>query len=797
MNIENEHTFLQSLRDGINLFFGSGFSILAKDSRNRYLPTGKQLAAELMQQFDLAELDSLDLPQIVTVIEAERREELYTYLTERFSVHSFDERYGCLNDRINIETIFTTNIDDLLFKVFARNEEHYLNDVSLHGPAYGDRSAIDIVPLHGSVARVGSLMTFSSLDIASSFPRDPDKWHFLTGKIQRTPTLFWGYSLTDAGVLQALSPHSIREREQKAKWIILCGSADAEIQFFRSLGFQIILSETEEMLDYISSLDALVTKSAVSVPKSARELFPDESIPAIGTVPANPIIDFYLGSEPTWHDIYSGGIYKTSCYTRVLDFIHSNKSTIALGMAASGKTTLMMQLASDISFHGYKLISRSLSLEKAKFILRKLRDEQALVFVDNLSDDIDAFTLLSEAPNILVVGFDRDYSFDIVSHRIHQDRFNILDITELNRADAQQLFSRIPSGIRSDLYKEPVMEEGAVLSIYEFVESNIAAHSLRERFSSVLRHLMVADEMLHDLLIMCCYVHACHAPVSFDMANAFLRDETAIGGDIQTAYGIISDMLNDRLGALISEYIGSLVDTEQDHFIPRSTIVSEAVLREVNSEAFKRVLLRFHENVSPLRICNYDVFRRKAYDERYATRAFRHWEEGKKFYEMAYEIDGAPQLLQQGALYLGHKNRFDEAFPWIDRALMLTGSRNMSIRNSHAILLFTANISKAPSSDETVQRMLKRSMSILAECYSFDKRKRYHATKFADHALRYWDVYGDDAARDYLTVAEKWLTEEQKKAEWHRGVRRLHRQVSAVLRRVGERQTDHLGRHQA
>ena len=51
MYIEEQNTFEQALRSGINLFLGSGFSILAKDKNGNKLPCGGDLLNELKSRF--------------------------------------------------------------------------------------------------------------------------------------------------------------------------------------------------------------------------------------------------------------------------------------------------------------------------------------------------------------------------------------------------------------------------------------------------------------------------------------------------------------------------------------------------------------------------------------------------------------------------------------------------------------------------------------------------------------------------------------------------------------------------
>ena len=71
----------------------------------------------------------------------------------------------------------------------------------------------------------------------------------------------------------------------------------------------------------------------------------------------------------------------------------------------------------------------------------------------------------------------------------------------------------------------------------------------------------------------------------------------------------------------------------------------------------------------------------------------------------------------------------------IDRAIIASGGKIWSIQNSHAIILFKANISH--SDNPQAKQALQDSMNILTSCYQSDKRKPFHALTFADQAIKY------------------------------------------------------------
>jgi len=217
-----------------------------------------------------------------------------------------------------------------------------------------------------------------------------------------------------------------------------------------------------------------------------------------------------------------------------------------------------------------------------------------------------------------------------------------------------------------------------------------------------------------------------------------------------------------KLGALLSEYGAGhqiLVDDDQDYYNPRSVYVAQAVLNACTREAFERMFLRFHQNVSNFRIAQFDVFRRYGYDSAYALRAFLKADDGIAFYNDAFERDGSYYLLQQKAIYLARLKMFKEAFVTIDEALLQSGGRIPSIRHSHAEILFDANINLALT-DDGARPELQKSLRILEECRRYDKRKAYHAFKFADEACKYFDAYRDEEAVSILRQAESWLQEE-------------------------------------
>ena len=768
MKIENENTFAAALNNRFNLFVGAGFPSLATDNEGNQLPTGPQLGKELTDLFGLH--PNLGLPQIATILNSSKKAEFRAYLKSRFTVAGFDPLYRII-EKLPIQSIFTTNIDNLLHEIYKDSTDSYLNDLDIHGATFSDRNAVNLVTLHGCVLDDLRELVFDSTDLASAYINDPDRWHYLTQALESVPTLFCGYSVADSGTLTSLNRSGFRAQEKSDKWITILPDTDqGTLDYFKALGFQIIECDIRDLLDYLNT--NYRPGQAGQPITSTRELFPEWAIPDISAVPVRPIFDFFRGAPPTWYDVYFSQLAATSHHARVRDALNSQRHTLITGIPGSGKTTLMMQILKDFPFPGHKLLCDSPTPERASFILNRLGDSKALIGIDNFADDLDGVNVLVNAPNVQVLGCDEIYWLEIVSHRLPRGSMHIIDITDLSEVDIQTIVSQIPSDIRRGPRGNRTRSEQHVPSIFEIVEYHTNNANLSERYRSVLKTLEQGDIRLLEFLLVCAYVHSCRTPVSTDMLIAFFRG-TEVG------YSEFND-IRRRLTGMVVDYIGGLDDGKQDYYSPRSSLLSQAVINQAPTRQLKSVIARFHNQVSSYRIHRYDVFRRRAFDHDLMRRVFDDWEEGVAFYRDCYSKERTPYILQQGALYLSGKRRFQEAFQMIDQSLSISNHRIPSIRNSHARILFQANIDREETNG-IVKKTLQESMEILEDCYAYDQRKAYHAQIFADQALAYDKRYGREEAQGYLETAMSWLREEHAKSTFNRDITRLHRVVARQL----------------
>lgn len=517
----------------------------------------------------------------------------------------------------------------------------------------------------------------------------------------------------------------------------------AQVQYLKALGFRLVVGETDALLDLLSLQPGSETTATPN--ERIRQL---HNIPSPTSVPQHPLEDFFEGAPPSWSDIYSGVLIRSDHYKDVVDLVHRNEDVIVSGIPASGKTTLLMQVATGAGHAGPVIMKDGLSEEEARIIVRQLAGHPALVLLDNVANDIEALAIFRSAPEVTVVAADRDYNLGTVSHRLGSSR--IVRVTDLSRKDLQAIWHTIPPRLRRPNILWPdSMAEGVSPSLFEFTETNITSSPLAERVVDAVRELNETDPELSELLLVACYVHYCRTPLAMDTIIAYFGSRIS---DYRELYEMIR-----RVGELLHEYDGGFAIERQDYFAARSIIVAESVLLEGSFPSMlKQVLTNFHRNVSPVRVAGHHIFRRRAFDSRLFLRAFRNTAEGVDIYDWVSEKYGTSYVLQQKALFLADRKQFGDAFAAIDRARSEMRRANWTIENSYYKILFKANHDKVEEHPDARQ-LLDRALDGLADCFKNDNRKGMHALAFGDCALLYTSRYRDDRGYEYLTKARQQL----------------------------------------
>ena len=757
---DHQHLFENEIKKGINLFLGAGFSILATNKRGLNLPVGNSLNDLVKEKFNM-DKSSLNLSQISTILANSKKQEFYSFLREVFTVSDFDKGYFNV-DKLNPKNIYTTNIDDLIYKIYEGNEEKYINDVTYHGEIFEDL-AINFSALHGNVRYPDDReMIFDVSSISNAYSSNLRIWNQLALDFEKRITLFWGYSLQDTAVIQSLTSSNTNPNFHKEKWIIVKDNDSHFIEYLNALGFNIIISDTKSFLNYLNELKIEKISRKEKIDEEIKYLFGKNIIPKSNkNLPVRPILDFFSGNPPTWYDIFSNQIHKTSHFSKIKDFIYSNKNLIIQGAPVSGKTTLIMQVAIELDYE-IKLIFENLQYNKAQLLAKVIKDRKAVIFIDNFSDSIESFNYLSDFKNIKLIGIERTHNFSAISHLIKTEFYNICNVTELTENDLQGIFNHLPIENRETNLVVEKNKNYEKDTIFEFVRRNVKGNTIKQRFVEVFKDIE-KDRSLTDFLVLTAYTHNCRVPISFDMLYSYFIDDVNNYKDIY--------ILRDKLRDLVKDYSGDLIlEDNQDYFYPRSYFIAETIIDTTPSDVLKNVMIKTLDNIPNTKIPYYNVYRKYAYDKILVSKAFFNWSEGMKFYQKVYDMDfHNPYVLQQGALYLAYKKKFTTAFEWIDRAITQTNNKYFSIRNSHAIILFDANINSTEEST-SIRAQLDKSMDILEKCINDDKRKVFHAIRYAEQAKEYFNRFYDEKSVAYIRKAKEWLRREYKDNKWDKNL---------------------------
>lgn len=774
---DSEHLFLDAVKDGLTLFCGAGFSVLACDKTGKALPAGNALLEELKEEFNsIKEYNQLSLA--CTKLKRGEKELFYDFLEERFRVNTFDPLYSVLQ-KINIKSIYTTNIDDLFYKIY----EDALQQI--HDRTKGDdlktadlknELMIDYFPLHGSVVN-GEPYLFGSTEIASAFSSfgNHESWLRLSKDSSQNPILFWGWNFEDSGPIEAMYGGSTTIDDNIKKWALLYNPIAQTVNVLEALGFNIIISDTQEMLTYLSEQEShFRTAYNTNIDIKSKQQLEKYQIPQNNAKLAQHSINsFFSEYAPHWSHIYSGKIPKTKHFTKISDAISSKKDVIIIGMRYAGKTTLLMQLCIDYKTERNVHYMTSPSLEEVRSYLKLVKKSNTLLYVDDCFRDTDAVIELLNAKNVQVILCDRDFNYERQYHRLENycDKFTMIDITEIYKEDAQKILDVVPYDLRKSKASTKNFELDPTLP-------SLLSSILKPQNFKFINRFYDQDKEAARVFIMVCYVHSCGVPCSFDMIYSFLGDDEYTWRDM---YEII-----DRVGGLIKE----LSDTDdewnfrsyiQDYYLCRTPHFAEKIIFGISpsSAEFRDVLITFTQNVPQYKICHYDEFRRNAYDAKLITKAFGdNISDGKKFYENCILKDDSEYIYQQAALYFSDHQEYQLAFYWIDKARSISHYNRFSIDSTYAKIFFDANIESAS------KPQLVEALNILKKCCTNDKRRSIHFCDFGKRALLFHEKCNNDASVSFLKDALEFIEEgisSDNQAIGHKNIQRLQAIKNKIL----------------
>lgn len=423
-----------------------------------------------------------------------------------------------------------------------------------------------------------------------------------------------------------------------------------------------------------------------------------------------------------------------------------NKNTIIIGGRFVGKRTLLMQLALKVEAENKLFIQDSISKEEAKFILLKLNGAYTWIFFANGAQDIESLHIFAKASNVRLVTISDDYVFETSKHLLYDIKYSRLEVGELHEREAELIFEHIPISLRYEKFKFKI-NKNEKYSMLELILKNVRGVFSQDRITNILLSIKNKNERAIKTVALVSYLVSNESLLSTDIIFSFFKLKK---------YDDVTTIINS-VNSILSDYdIGISNDNlDQDYYTLRSKLFAQYSAESFTKNIFLKEIYAstirdFIYTVSVFKIYNYHIFKRKAYDGNLFAELFK--DSGEKIYDFLYDRYKNTYTLQQKALFLGRIGKFENAFSCINKARGELPN-NFSIKNSEAILLFEANRKK--SSDLAISKM-DEAMKILENCYNNDKRKVYHAQKYAEFALIFYNEFLNNK---YIFKANQWLSE--------------------------------------
>ncbi|MZP28652.1 hypothetical protein GTO91_02820 [Heliobacterium undosum] len=736
LKVEMPELFKETLQHGINFFAGAGFSKLP-DTQGNKLPDAKELCSEICTTFDLKHGYGNDLERISTIVNTKYKQRYQEFLREKFTVKSYNPLYDQIN-KININSFITTNIDNIIHCVMDNSNKYYLNSLTYYGATKRSKSALSYIPLHGDVKNIYSTLYFGKFDLATVDISNRDLFDIMIAKLMECPTLFIGYGFHDSGVERAIG--RILESQNKKNIWIQCLPGNENIELYRDMNCYIIEGTTEDFLQWIR--DELKSEEIITSSFDSPFLA-QYKVPTINEVEAVPVNEYYINARTHWYNIIANQAFQTKKINEIHEASIANKNVIVVGIPFSGKTTDMMQLSLQLNSN-MKLVVKDLTPEISKHIINELRGVDATILVDNCSEDMYAYYLLASCPNIKTIGFIDEHSFESTKHIISGLIYKKIDISELDLAEAQCIYEKIPQSLRTDnfAYKKNRLER---FSMLEMMSNNVKNIMTESKIQTFLQRIKATTPDAFEVIKLTSYLFVNNSALSIDILCSYFNI---------TNYDKISTLLS-TVKMLLTEADIRLTQDEVDgeFYYLRSNLFSHYVnklLMYRHSADYAETIKKFVFNVSPYKTYKYHVFKRTAYDAKLFYRLFN--DEAHELYKRIYSYNPTAYTLQQWALYKVELKDYPGAFADIDKAITMD-RYNFSIKNTRAIVLFEAN--KEIKTGLAITEMIE-AMDILSECYRSDKRKVFHAQKYAEFALYFATVL---SYYEFIDQAITWLKE--------------------------------------
>lgn len=511
---EPEEKYLTRMlgRNEVVLFLGAGFSLDAKNRLSENFPTGWALGSKIWNFLGYdSEYDDTPLPTLYQAFlsSGKKRDSKTTFLNDNLLSCEIPKKY----DSISIPywyKIYTINIDDLIQKVYSRNNKK-VKELVYPQDEYSERDQsleeILVTHLHGKLPCLPEEVVFSTKQYARTSLKHQPLYSSFVYDYATHPTIFLGTDLNEPLFERYIESREGREGfgELRPKSFIITpkmSPVKAEV-LRKEYNVHHVAGTTEDFLNWIDSINESLPQREEILQQTFPNLLNVMEFANITNLPSKTITEFassfkriptdyiiknkrssyLLGANPSWNDLFceldiprsiTKGIFD-SISSKCLDKnVHSKQSVISItGTAGSGKSTILRRAGLTLSRNGLTVflcdsdfIPRT---DKIVDVLLSINQKVVLLF-DNATNMLSKLQKLTEAfsktpnPPVIVLSLRSNqkdklnYSIDdeIMDHESYS--IEDLDDDEINhliyKLDKNNLLGRLKGFTEKDRFSE-------------------------------------------------------------------------------------------------------------------------------------------------------------------------------------------------------------------------------------------------------------------------------------------------------------------------------------------------------
>lgn len=470
MFTKNDEKYIKRLisRNEVVLFLGSGFSRDAKNLLNEDFPTGNVLCEKLWSFLGYAGVyDGTSLQELYQafVSSSAKRQVKKDFLINNLTCGAVPNTYNSITIPYWYK-IYTVNVDDVLTKVFRRNNK-LIRELKFPKDEFAERDqsleSTQIVYLHGKLPCEPDDIIFSTKQYVEAGIKDQPLYSQFVWDYAVLPTIFVGTEINEPLFEKYIESRKGRdgyaERRPKSFLITPTISPARKDNLEKLYNIHHIVGTTADFLNWIELIkDELKSKNEI-----LRDSFPSylttlefsplkdvskksiyEFTNSLKRVPKEFVPNhdrsaFLIGATPCWQDIFKDldiprTISKTITEKIEELYLKNDKLQIVTisGSAGSGKSTIIKRLGLTLSQSGKTVFYSDSEIicrqDYLTDVLSAIKEKVVIIF-DNAKNVLSQISKLVDSLN----GLDYIPILILSIRSNHYDKLNsILDPIKLN-----------------------------------------------------------------------------------------------------------------------------------------------------------------------------------------------------------------------------------------------------------------------------------------------------------------------------------------------------------------------------